>query len=446
MPSLRKRAWISGGLSALIAVATGTVLLYTYLDRKTQERFDATLMDRHTQLVAALSNVADDPERLGEMVLDPAFGSASSGRYWQVQGPDGALYTSVSLFDAVLPTGTPGNALTVTDAMGADGERLRLAQQPITLEDGSVWIVSVAESLTGLDADRTETRRSLILAFALVAAVGLAVTVLQTVLILRPLERLRKDVTHRWERDETLSPADYPEEVAPLVEDINSLLQRNRDIVDRSRRQAADLAHSLKTPSAILRNELSQLTDDGHDTARAGEALDRLDAQLARSLARVRMAHTGAEGASRNDLGVTVARLARLFNKMAEQDGKRIDVTCAPNLAVRVDAQDLEEILGNVLDNALKWGRHRVAFSVQRVTEGVELRVEDDGPGLPAEDRAAALQPGRRLDTSKPGTGLGLSIASDLIGVYGGHLALDTSSQFGGLCVRIILPAAPGPS
>lgn len=443
MQSLRKRAWISGGLSALVAVALGTVLLYSYLDHQALERFDRTLTDRHTQLVVALSNVADEPDRLGELIFDPAFSQPASGRYWEVVGPDGAIYTSGSLFDATLPLASPGPSLAVRDSVTDDGERLRVAGQQIRLEDGRVWTVAVAESLAGLDADRAETRRSLILAFALVAAMGLAATLFQTAVIVQPLDRLRKDVLHRWEQDETLNPADYPGEVAPLVDDINTLLQRNRDIVARSRRQAADLAHALKTPSAILRNELSQLAEDGHDSRKAHEALDRLDAQLARSLARIRLSNTGEAGFTRTDLSATVTRFARVFGKLAERDDKRVDLDCDPGLHVRVDPQDLEEVLGNLLDNAVKWCRKGVLLSVRRVPEGIALLIEDDGPGIPAEDREAALLSGRRLDTSKPGTGLGLSIVADLVGVYGGRLDLDQGETLGGLLVRVTLPAVP---
>jgi signal transduction histidine kinase len=438
--SLRKRAWVGGGISALGAVAIGTVLLYSYLGQKAQERFDETLSDRHTQLVVAVSNVADQPDRLGDLILDPAYNTVTSGRYWQVIGPQGDIYTSASLFEATLPLASNTPLLVLNDSDGADGERLRVAQQVITLEDGTEWNVAVAESLEGLIADRRETRQSLILAFALVAAVGLVGTLVQTAVILRPLEKLRQDVAHRWERAEVLNSADYPDEVAPLVNDINTLLQRNRDIVGRSRRQAADLAHALKTPSAILRNELSQLADMGQDTSKAYDALDRLDAQLARSLARLRLSNTGDSTFSRTDLSATVARFARLLGKLAERESKQVVADCEPDLIIRVDPQDLEEVLGNVMDNALKWCRERVQLSARRVADGVELLIEDDGPGIRPEDRDAALLSGRRLDTSKPGTGLGLSIANDLITAYGGRLTLETGPQHGGLLVRIVLP------
>jgi Two-component sensor kinase N-terminal len=269
MLSLRKRAWLSGGISALVAVTIGTFLLYTLLNQKALERFDRSLAERHTQIVVALSNVPDEPERLGELIFDPSFQAPFSGRYWQVTGPDGQIYTSASLLESTLPEPVvKSNQLMLVDSQGAEVEQVRIAHQVISLEDGSEWSVAVAESRSELIAERVETRRSLILAFALVAALGLSAVLLQTAAIIGPLDKLRKDVAHRWDRDEELNQTDYPEEVAPLVSDINTLLQRNRDIVARSRRQAADLAHALKTPSAILRNELIALAEHGRDDFR----------------------------------------------------------------------------------------------------------------------------------------------------------------------------------
>ena len=191
-----------------------------------------------------------------------------------------------------------------------------------------------AESLGQLKSERGDTRRSLVLAFAMVAVIGLASVLVQTAAITRPLDRLRRDVAQRWEREEELSEADYPEEVAPLVADINGLLQRNREIVSRSRRQAADLAHALKTPSAILRNELTVLAEGAQDMTRALDALDRVDAQLGRSLARLRTANSGEATQAKTDLSHTVDRFARLFDMMARRDGKRFSssVTRRPRI------------------------------------------------------------------------------------------------------------------
>ncbi|MES2915392.1 MAG: HAMP domain-containing sensor histidine kinase [Pseudomonadota bacterium] len=442
MLSLRQRAWISGGVSALVSMAVGILLLYTFLNERESDRFDRALTERHTQVVVALSYAVDDPARLAELLFDPQYQTPFSGRYWQVTSPDGQSFASGSLLGASLPGGDTAQAvLELRDATDPDIEEVRIAAQRITLEDGNAWVVAVAESLAQLKTDRRNLRQSLGAAFALVAAIGLASVLFQTAAIIRPLDRLRRDVAQRWDHDEALSAAEYPEEVAPLVGDINTLLARNREIVSRSRRQAADLAHALKTPSAILRNELSVLAERSQDMGKALDALDRVDAQLARSLARLRTANTGETVQAKTDLSHSVHRFQRLFGMMADREGKTLTVACEPGLAVRMDAQDLEEVLGNLLDNALKWCRTRLSLTAQKRKGGIEVVVEDDGPGIPESDRAEAMRSGTRLDTSKPGTGLGLAIASDLLQAYGAVLVLEDSPGLGGLAVRVTLPS-----
>lgn len=441
MLSLRKRAWISGGIAALVSLTVGTFLLYSFLNQRVLLRFDTALVEKHTRLVAALSSVSDNPGLLSELLFDPAYQTPFSGRYWQVTGPDGEIFTSGSLLDATLPGSAQATpALDIRYAANPEVEEVRLAQQLITLEDGSTWTVTVAETVAELNAERVETRRSLVVAFALVALIGMASVLFQTATIIGPLNRLRRDVAQRWDRDEELSEADYPEEVAPLVADINGLLARNREIISRSRRQAADLAHALKTPSAILRNELTLLAEGSHDMDKALEALDRVDAQLGRSLARLRAANSGEATQVRTDLSHSVDRFGRMFGMMARREGKSISLSCEPGLTVRMDAQDIEEVLGNLLDNALKWCRSGIALTARRRPQEIEVLIEDDGPGIPAADRVEAMRSGARLDTSKPGTGLGLAIASDLLQAYGATIALEDSAALGGLAVRITLP------
>jgi hypothetical protein len=192
MLSLRKRAWISGGLSALVSLAVGTLLLYSFLNQRVLDRFDRALAERHTQIVVALSSVADDPARLGDLLFDPQYVAPFSGRYWQVTAPGGQIYASPSLLDATLPAMVPKvTGLALADAATPEVEEVRIAQQAITLEDGSQWTVAVAESLGQLNAERGEMRQSLVLAFALVAVIGLASVLFQTAAIARPLARLR---------------------------------------------------------------------------------------------------------------------------------------------------------------------------------------------------------------------------------------------------------------
>jgi signal transduction histidine kinase len=217
-------------------------------------------------------------------------------------------------------------------------------------------------------------------------------------------------------------------------------MPRDREIIARSRRQAADLAHALKTPSAILRNELSVLAEGVHDMGKAQEALDRVDAQLGRSLARLRAANSGEATLAKTDLSHSIDRFARMFGMMAKREAKDYAVQCEPGLMIRMDPQDIEEVLGNLLDNALKWCRTAMKLTAATGVDGIEVLIEDDGPGIPEADRAEAMKSGARLDTSKPGTGLGLAIAGDLLQAYGASLSLEESPSLGELAVRITLP------
>lgn len=440
MLSLRQRALLGGIASGALSVGLGTLAVFSFIDARVSDRFDSALRDRHTQLVVGLSVTTDNPEALRDLIFDPAYGTPYSGRYWQVTSTSGEVFTSASLFDETItePNGSPDTP-TLWNTQGPENDAVRGIYQRITYEDGSIWGISVAESQAQLIAERRAAQRSLLPVFALVGLIGVAGSLLLMSAILGPLKKLRMDVSHRWDTDEDLKPTDYPEEVSPLVDDLNQLLRRNRDIVSGSRRQAADLAHALKTPVAILRNELSGLSKDGVAIEPAQEALARIEAQLGRSLARMRAMNTAELTHSRTDLSHSIDRLARLFSTIAEREGKSLTVTREPDLWLRMDTQDIEEILGNLLDNAVKWCRTSVRLSAERKEGEILIRVEDDGPGIPEGARREALRSGGRLDTSVTGSGLGLAIAVDLLKAYGARLDLDNSDLLSGLESRVVL-------
>lgn len=444
MRSLRQRAIIGGLIWAALSIAIGGVALFYFFDGITQRRFDSLLLDRHLQVVVALSNSDADEDAMNVMLTDAAYQRPYSGRYWQVTGANDAFLASRSLFDATLVAqGRPSIQPGFWTAEGPD-ERVRGIQQRVSLEDGSSWVVVVAQSLTALEAERQQIRQSLLVTFAFIGVLGIAGAILQTSAVVRPLTKLREDVSHRWDSDETLEPDGYPEEVAPLVSDINTLLNRNREIVDRARRQAADLAHALKTPSAILRNELDALSMKQVDVVQAMQALARVDAQLLRSLARVRASNSAASTHVQTNLSNSVNRMARLFRSMPATSSIDLQCNAAPDLSVPMDVQDLEEILGNLLENAFKWALTKVKISCRVSGSDIHVSIDDDGPGIPEKDRREALRSGGRLDVSSPGTGLGLAIAADLLQSYGGSLNLEQSDDLGGLQVLIIVPARRG--
>ena len=444
MRSLRQRAIVGGLIWAAIIVAIGGVALFYFFDALTLRRFDALLFDRYLQVVAALGNSGGELDQIETFLTDPAYSRPYSGRYWQLSDAEGNIAVSRSLFDALLTA--PENATPDPKFWNGNGPEspVRGIVSMIGLEDGSTWVVTVADSLQALATDRQQIRQSLLTTFALIGALGVVGAVLQTSAVVRPLNRLREDVSHRWDSGGALNPRDYPDEVSPLVTDINTLLDRNREIVERGRRQAADLAHALKTPSAILRNELEALESANVDTEQARHALDRVDAQLTRSLARIRAANTGATTRSMTSLARSVDRMMRLFRSMPEVREKSISTDVPDDLHIPMDAQDLEESLGNILENAVNWSKSAIRVTAGETEEGMWLMVEDDGPGIPEQDRREALRSGGRLDSSAPGTGLGLAIAADLAQAYGGDIALDTSARLGGLSVRIFVPKRHG--
>jgi signal transduction histidine kinase len=204
------------------------------------------------------------------------------------------------------------------------------------------------------------------------------------------------------------------------------------------------MAHALKTPSAILRNELEALARQNVDVTQALDAMTRIDGQLKRSLARIRAANSHGSAQLQTDVSHSIERLASLFQRMPEFNAKQLDLRIPPELSVPVDRQDIEEILGNLLENAFRWSKSRLLVTGSKDDDLVIIRVEDDGPGIPEADRREALRSGGRLDSSVPGSGLGLAIAGDLLQAYGGNLQLLTSPELGGLCVEITISGTSG--
>ncbi len=443
MISLRRRAVAGGMLWAAITIFLGLAGLSSYTLTATKQRFTDQVANQHTQVVVALGNYYENIDALRRTIADPVYQRPFSGQYWQIENDQGLLLTSPSLVETLLPQpSAPSEGIESREFMGQNGERLFGVAQWLTLDGESSWHVQVAANVQTLDAEIADLRRTLLLAFAIICSVGIIGALVQVTVVLQPLNDLRADVKRRWDEEAGMQPSAYPIEVAPLVTDINTLLKRNQEIIGRSRRQAADLAHAIKTPSAIMRNELGALQTRGVAVTDAMNALDTLDAQLKRSFARMR-----ADG-SQNAMPVitdgteTLSRMARAFTALARNAGRTLSSDIAPGLRVRIDKSDLEEITGNLLDNAMKWSTSHVHLNAARSGNKIIIKIEDDGPGIADVDKTLATQSGQRLDTVKPGTGLGLAIVDDLVHAYDGALTLGQSAEHGGLCAEITLEAA----
>ncbi|MEJ8562056.1 HAMP domain-containing sensor histidine kinase [Yoonia sp. GPGPB17] len=444
MTSLRARAVTGGILWAVAIIVLGLAGVSSYLTSQTQARFIEVLETRHAQAIVAVSNNSNSADDLARAIGDLAYQVPFSGQYWQVQTDSGAIYASPSLEQERLPgpTGLSGERQ-MREVIGPAGESVFAIGQWVSINDGTMWHVQVASSLRSFEEDQVVLRNTLLTAFAFVSFVGVLGALTQVAVVLQPLNKLRQDVSGRWEQDDGLEVQSYPIEVAPLVNDINTLMERNRDIMRRSRRQAADLAHAIKTPSAIMRNELDNLMMEGTDVQEAVDALDRLDAQLKRSFARMRADGTDATVGVATELDTALGRMQRAFTALARNEGKTFTASYDENLRVRMDQNDFEEVMGNLLDNALKWAKSEVKLEARVATDGqIMISIADDGPGIPKDEVAKATQSGQRLDTSKPGTGLGLAIAHDLIHAYGGKILLSKDDALGGLAVLMRLPFA----
>ena len=447
MTSLRARAVTGGILWAVITTVLGLFTLASYMSGQSEARFVELLQTRHTQAIVTVANNASTPDEFARAIGDPVYQRPFSGQYWQISGDDGALYVSPSLVDALLPFSENMTEQTImSEVTLSDGETLLCISQWLVMGDGSRWNVQVASSLESLEAEKAVLRRNLLWAFGIVTAIGIIGALMQVAVVLKPLDALREDVADRWEHEDGLNIDGYPTEVTPLVTDINTLLERNRGILRSSRRQAADLAHAIKTPSAIMRNELAQLDAKGLNVTDSLDALDRLDAQLKRSFARMRA--DGSEGAvgSITDLDTALGRMERAFTALARNADRSFEANIEAGLRVRMDQSDVEEVVGNLLDNAVKWSKSRLSLTAKQGAKDhtVIITIADDGPGIAPTEHDLAASSGQRLDVSKPGTGLGLAIASDLVHAYGGEIALGVSSELGGLSVQLSIPMPGG--
>jgi signal transduction histidine kinase len=263
---------------------------------------------------------------------------------------------------------------------------------------------------------------------------------------LRPLKKVSESLAKIRSGDAERLQGDFPKEVAPLAGEVNALLESNREIVDRARTHVGNLAHALKTPLSVLVNETSNVQGPLGDKVR--EQLGVMRDQVQRHLERARIAARVAVVSSTIDVAPVVEVLVRTMEKIHRDRGIALQSKTNPEIRFRGERQDIEEMVGNLVDNACKWAATKVnieMFALRAPLAGrpasFRIQVDDDGPGLAPAEREEVLHRGRRLDESKPGTGLGLSIVLELAKLYGGTLQLG-NSPLGGLRAELVLPAA----
>lgn len=437
----------------MILVATGFVLSSLY--RQAVERsFDRRLGVYLRTLVADVASPEEMSGKFPQSVSEPLFELPLSGWYWQVTRIDTLKHdirASRSLWDGGLPRlPEPVGAAAAGGARqgyvsGPEDQKLRLVERTIDLGDEGRYVVAVAGDSAEIDEETRAFDHALEFTFSVLALILVLTTAFQVRFGLAPLKRISQGLAAIRSGMAERLEGNFPVEIASLARETNALIDANREIVERARTHVGNLAHALKTPLSVMVNEAA--TRGGDPLAvKVREQTDIMRVQVARHLERARLAARLTVVGSVTDVLPVVDALARTMEKTHHDKGVIIKITAPEEARFRGERQDLEEMIGNLVDNACKWAQSQVAIEVssERMEpgrRGVRVIVDDDGRGLTPSEREQVAHRGRRLDETKPGSGLGLSIVVELAGLYGGGLTLGTA-PIGGLRAELVLPAA----
>src|SRR6266481_3647811 len=455
--SLALRLFLSAtAWTVVILLATGIILSSIYHEA-VERSFDRRLSVYLRTLVAdvAAPELSQSADRGTPTLGEPLFELPLSGWYWQITALDSGkpeIRSSRSLWDTGLTRLRDEDAMTSPDgarhgyAIGPEEQRLRLIERTVDLGDDGRYLIVVAGDPQEIDDEMRAFDRALLATFGTLAAVLLVITMFQVRFGLAPLKRISEALAAIRAGTAERLEGRFPVEIAPLARETNALIDANREIVERARTHVGNLAHAIKTPLSVIVNEASAHVADPFAT-KILEQADVMRDQVAHHLERARIAARLTIIGTVTEVAPVIEALHRTMEKIHRDRGIVIGIEADAQAKFRGERQDLEEMAGNLVDNACKWAASRVFIEVlvERPAlpgAGPRLRiiVDDDGRGLSAAERAQVSRRGQRLDESKPGSGLGLSIVVDLAGLYGGSLTLG-NAPIGGLRAELVLPA-----
>ena len=446
--SIASRLFLAAAFwSAAILIVAG-IGLSALNARSTEDNFDDTLELYAKALVANVAG-AEEGRPVAQPDVGPQFELAFSGWYWQIARLDKPeIRTSKSLFGtqlAALPESAAGADNFYRGYETGPGDKpLRVIERIIDGGDEGRYLIQVAANADVMRAQVVQFEYALSATFLALAAVLIGSTALAVRFGLRPLRRLRDGLIAIRRGEAERIAGEYPQDLAPLASELNLLLDANREVVRRARTQVGNLAHALKTPLSVIVNEAEAGSPTLAEKVR--EQAELMGRQVTFYLDRARAAARAGSIGVAAEFTPVLDGLLRTFQKLYRDRGLTFESAGAQNLRFRGEAQDLADLVGNLLDNAGKWAKSRVLVTSEREAAPdpagrsyFRVHIDDDGPGLDPSARAAALERGRRLDESRPGSGLGLSIVVDLATNYGGALEL-ADSPLGGLRATLRLP------
>ncbi len=444
--SLGRRMMLIAAGWIVILLLLGGLALDRTLTRLVEQNSDSQLSSILNAMVASAEVGPDGEIYFNRPLGDQRFLEPNSGLYWQISGKGHEDFPSRSLWDRTLKLHGDhvDNAPHVYDSVQFPGEPLRVMERSIILPSSKTqWWFVVAENRKELDAQIYRIRAILSWSY-LALGLGLFLMAgLQTWYGLGPLRRVRRAIQRMRSTGANRMTEPLPLEVQPLVEELNGLLAHTERQAEEARTHAGNLAHALKTPLTVVMNAATAHAPDLAETVIREAAVMRR--QVDHHLARARAVGRRAVGLSRASVSQSADAVLRAVTLLYAKTRFDLDGNRAAEVAI--ERQDLDEILGNMIENAAKYGGGSVFVTIDAVPgnkQTCEVWIEDDGMGIPKEARGRIFDRGARLDTGQPGTGLGLAIVRDVAEIYGGSVELDESEDLGGLLVKLRLPRGPG--
>ncbi len=457
--SLARRIMLAAAIWGLVVLVGGALALSAVYRAQTlsllEEDLEQTLVGLTREMTREEAFLEDgrvtDAQR--EFFLgDVRFRTQYSGRYWAIVGvsSDGEINGDIrsrSLWDEPVPLDEDQLARTLSHPgttefgdfrfVGPAGQRVRVASRAILIQNRETPLILVAAADRAAN-DAAATRFRSLLLGTMIALFGgvFAAMVAAISFSLRPLRRIGDDIAEVREGTRQKLSEDYPAEVRPLADELNKLLDHNRQVVERARTHVGNLAHALKTPLAVLRNEATGDTQLDDVVRRQSESMQT---NVEHYLKRAQMVARAQTLGARTELRPVVDGIARMLNRLYDARGVNVSVDGGVGAVFRGEKQDLEEMVGNLMENACKWAGSEVLVRVRDTAAALTIDVEDDGKGLTPEERAGALKRGVRLDETTPGTGLGLSIVKELAELHRGSLELGDAG-LGGLKASLRFP------
>lgn len=431
---------IAGGWIFVLLLVGGLALDRTLTGLVTRN-FDEQLGYMLTGMIGSAEIGPDGEVFFIRPLGDQRFLEPNSGLYWQVRAKGHEDFPSRSLWDRSLdvPPDHFDAQSHIYDSDQFAGEPLRMMERAVILPGSNTqWMFTVAASRRDLNDQIKSIRSILVYSFVALGFGLLVMAGLQTWYGLFPLRHVRAAIQKLRTTGASRVTDPLPKEVEPLVNELNALLAHAERQAEEARTHAGNLAHALKTPLTVVMNAATAKAPDLSDTVIREAAVMRR--QVDHHLARARAVGRRAVGMARAEVWPSLEAVLRAVERLYDQ--ARFDLDGNHNVAVAIEKQDLEEILGNLIENAAKYGGGSVFVTVDAGDEPhfCEIWVEDDGLGIPLAERERIFDRGARLDTGKPGTGLGLAIVRDVVEIYGGTVSLDESEDLGGLLVKLRLP------